>query len=167
MSTCTLEKIYFTELPSPIGNLRIVGTESAVSGLYMEAHDDDFSGHRDAVQDGAPLFEARRQLEEYFAGERREFSLALAADGTEFQRQVWQALGTIPYGRTVSYGDIARQIGNPNAVRAVGLANGRNPISIIVPCHRVIGADGSLTGYGGGLERKRFLLALEMRVLAS
>lgn len=167
MSTCTLDKTYFTEMPSPIGRLRLVGTESALSGLFMEAHGDDFAARGDAVRDGVPLREARRQLEEYFAGERREFSLELAAAGTDFQRQVWQALRAIPFAQTVSYGDIARQIGNPNAVRAVGLANGRNPISIIVPCHRVIGADGSLTGYGGGLERKRFLLALEKRVLAS
>ena len=166
MSTSTLEKTCFTEMPSPIGKLRLFGTESGLSGLFMGAHDDEPAGLRDAVRDAAPLRAARRQLEEYFAGERREFSLALAAEGTDFQRQVWQALCTIPYGATVSYGDIARQIGNPNAVRAVGLANGRNPISIIVPCHRVIGADGSLTGYGGGLERKRFLLALERRVLA-
>ena len=152
-------------MPSPIGRLRHTGTESALSGLFMEAHDDGFAGFRDAVRDGAPLREARRQLEEYFGGERREFSLVLDADGTEFQRSVWRVLRGIPYGETASYGDIAKRIRNPKAVRAVGLANGRNPISIIVPCHRVIGADGSLTGYGGGLERKRFLLALEKRVL--
>ncbi len=166
MSTCTLEKIYCTEMPSPIGKLRLVGTESALSGLFMEAHADDFAGPRDAVRDDAPLRGVRRELEEYFAGERQKFSIALAAEGTDFQQQVWRALNAIPYGQTMSYGDIARQIGNANAVRAVGLANGRNPISIIVPCHRVIGANGSLTGYGGGLERKRFLLALEKRVLA-
>ena len=161
MTIAMLAKIYCTEMPSPIGRLRLFGTESALSGLFMEAHEDDFAGHADALRDAAPFREARRQLDEYFAGERREFSLELAAEGTAFQRQVWQALCGIPFGQTASYGEIARQIGNPNAVRAVGLANGRNPISVIVPCHRVIGADGSLTGYGGGLERKRFLLALE------
>ena len=151
-------KIYFTEFASPIGMLQLRGTDAALTGVFMEAQP-----HRpgDAVCDGAPLREARRQLEEYFAGERQEFSLTLETDGTDFQRRVWEALRGIPFGATVSYGDIARRIGNPRAVRAVGLANGRNPISIIVPCHRVIGADGSLTGYGGGLERKRFLLALE------
>ena len=151
-------KIYFTEFASPIGTLQLRGTDSALTGVFMEPHP---QRPRDAVRDGVPLREARRQLEEYFAGERQEFSLTLETDGTDFQRCVWEALRGIPFGATVSYGDIARRIGNPRAVRAVGLANGRNPISIIVPCHRVIGADGSLTGYGGGLERKRFLLALE------
>ena len=150
-------KIYFTEFASPIGTLQLRGTDAALTGVFMEPHPEP----RDAVRDDAPLRWARQQLEEYFTGGRREFSLALEADGTDFQRRVWEALREIPFGGTVSYGDIARRIGNPRAVRAVGLANGRNPISIIVPCHRVIGADGSLTGYGGGLERKRFLLALE------
>jgi methylated-DNA-[protein]-cysteine S-methyltransferase len=127
----------------------------------MDGHRHETPRAEGAVRDGDPLREARRQLEEYFAGERREFSLTLEPAGTDFQRRVWQALRGIPYGATMSYGELARRIGNPRAVRAVGLANGANPISIIVPCHRVIGADGSLTGYGGGLERKRFLLALE------
>ncbi len=104
---------------------------------------------------------ARVQLAEYFAGTRHTFTVLLAATGTAFQRSVWQALVTVPYGQTRSYGDVAREIGRPKAMRAVGLANGRNPISIIVPCHRVIGANGSLTGYGGGLARKQQLLALE------
>ena len=105
--------------------------------------------------------EAVEQLEAYFAGERREFDLELEPVGTNFQRRVWEALLTIPYGETRSYGQIAEQIGSPGASRAVGLANGHNPIGIIVPCHRVIGANGSLTGYGGGLDRKRALLELE------
>ena len=151
-------KNYFTEFASPIGTVQLRGTDSALTGVFMEPHPHHPA---DAVQDDAPLREVRQQLEEYFAGERQEFSLTLEADGTDFQRSVWQALREIPFGETMSYGEIARRIGNPGAVRAVGLANGRNPISIIVPCHRVIGADGSLTGYGGGLERKRFLLALE------
>ena len=154
-------KTYFTEFASPVGALQIFGTDAALTGVFMENHRHQSLATRDAVRDGRPLCEARRQLEEYFAGVRQEFSIPLDADGTEFQRSVWQALRAIPYGMAVSYGDIARRIGNPRAVRAVGLANGRNPISIIVPCHRVISADGSLTGYGGGLERKRFLLALE------
>ena len=151
-------KIYFTEFASPIGTLQLRGTDAALTGVFMEPHPRRAA---DAVRDGVPLREVRRQLEEYFAGERQEFSIALKMDGTDFQRRVWEALRGIPFGGTTSYGDIARRIGHPRAVRAVGLANGRNPISIIVPCHRVIGADGSLTGYGGGLERKRFLLALE------
>ena len=154
-------KNYFTEFTSPIGTVQLRGTDSALTGVFMEPHRHEAARPRDAVRDDAPLREARQQLEEYFAGERQEFSLTLEADGTDFQRRVWDALREIPFGETMSYGDIARRIGNPRAVRAVGLANGRNPISIIVPCHRVIGADGSLTGYGGGLERKRFLLALE------
>ncbi|MGE8388794.1 MAG: methylated-DNA--[protein]-cysteine S-methyltransferase, partial [Pseudomonas sp.] len=117
--------------------------------------------HRDDQQ--PILREAARQLGEYFAGKRRRFELALDFAGTEFQRQVWAALLTIPFGQTRSYSDIARQIGSPSAVRAVGAANGRNPISIIAPCHRVIGASGSLTGFAGGLPAKQFLLALEGR----
>ena len=154
-------KIYFTEFASPIGKLRLTGTGAALTGVFMETERHASAQSRDAVRDAAPLREARQQLDEYFGGERREFSLVLDADGTEFQRSVWRALRGIPYGATASYGDIAKRIRNPKAVRAVGLANGRNPISIIIPCHRVIGADGSLTGYGGGIERKRFLLALE------
>ena len=154
-------KIYFTEFATPVGRLQLRGTDEALTGVFMESHRHEPARPRDAVRDEAPLRDARRQLEEYFAGERREFSLALDAAGTGFQRRVWEALRGIPFGATMSYGGLARRIGNPRAVRAVGLANGRNPISIVVPCHRVIGADGSLTGYGGGLERKRFLLALE------
>jgi methylated-DNA-[protein]-cysteine S-methyltransferase len=112
-------------------------------------------------RDGAVLTEAIGQVGEYFAGERTHFDVPMTFVGTEFQRRVWTALRDIPYGRTVSYGEIARQIGNPAASRAVGLANGRNPISIVVPCHRVVGSTGDLTGYGGGLERKRFLLEFE------
>ena len=107
------------------------------------------------------IAEAVRQLDEYFAGRRREFELDLAPQGTLFQLAVWNALLAIPYGATASYGDIARSVDRPNAVRAVGQANGRNPLAIVVPCHRVVGSDRSLTGYGGGIERKRFLLALE------
>lgn len=118
------------------------------------------TGPSDSGPEGV-LAEAVRQLDEYFAGTRREFELDLAPQGTPFQLAVWNALLAIPYGATASYGDIARAVGRPNAVRAVGQANGRNPLAIVVPCHRVIGSDHSLTGYGGGLERKRFLLSLE------
>lgn len=154
-------KAFFTEFPSPIGTLELRGTEAALAGVFMERHRHETPRVEGAVRDAGPFREARRQLEEYFASERREFSIALEPSGTDFQRRVWDGLRAIPYGATMSYGDLARRIGNPRAVRAVGLANGRNPISIIIPCHRVIGADGTLTGYGGGLERKRFLLTLE------
>ncbi len=115
------------------------------------------------VRDHAAFDGAIRQLQEYFDGQRVTFEIPLAADGTDFQRRVWMALRDIPFAQTVTYGDIAREIGNPKGVRAVGLANGRNPISIIVPCHRVIGHNGTLTGYGGGIERKRWLLEHEAR----
>src|SRR5205807_5632410 len=113
--------------------------------------------------DRGAFADVSRQLAEYFAGDRTAFNVPLAAGGTPFQRAVWEGLQDIPYGETVSYGELARRIGRPSAVRAVGLANGRNPIAVIVPCHRVIGADGTLTGYGGGIERKRLLLELETR----
>jgi len=116
-------------------------------------------------EDAAPLKALIQQLQAYFAGELKEFDVPLALEGTEFQLQVWQALRSIPYGETISYLDLANRIGNPKAVRAVGLANGANPIPIIIPCHRVIGSNGSLTGFGGGLENKQKLLALESRQL--
>ena len=153
--------VYFTEFASPIGTLQLRGTDTALTGVFMEKHRHEPARPDGAVRDAGPLRAALRELEEYFAGERREFSLALEAAGTPFQKRVWQELREIHYGETISYGELARRIGNPRAVRAVGLANGRNPLSIIVPCHRVIGANGTLTGYGGGLERKRKLLALE------
>ena len=155
---------YWTMLDSPLGPLLMTAGETGISGLYM---DTDLEGHigpgADWVEDAARFEEARRQLDEYFAGHRAEFDLPLSPRGTAFQREVWAALRTIPYGEVRSYGQIAAQIGRPGASRAVGLANGRNPISVIVPCHRVIGASGALTGYGGGLPRKRLLLDLEAR----
>jgi methylated-DNA-[protein]-cysteine S-methyltransferase len=122
---------------------------------------EDWRAPPDWQENPRSLREAARQLEEYFAGQRRDFELDLAPEGTPFQRRVWQALETIPYGETWSYGELARTIGKPSASRAVGAANGRNPISIFIPCHRVIGADGSLTGYGWGTDIKARLLALE------
>jgi methylated-DNA-[protein]-cysteine S-methyltransferase len=152
----------FSYFESPIGRLLLTSDGTALTGLYMEpsrkAQSTDGSTLDVAV---APLAAAVRQLTEYFAGTRREFDLPLRFQGTVFQTRVWRELTEIPYGQTWSYGELARRIDNPSASRAVGLANGRNPISILVPCHRVIGADGSLTGYGGGLERKRWLLAHE------
>jgi methylated-DNA-[protein]-cysteine S-methyltransferase len=152
----------FCYLQSPIGRLMLVSDGAALTGLYMEPSRKTQSTDGWSEDAAAPpLAAALRQLTEYFAGTRREFDLPLRLRGTEFQKRVWQELTEIPYGQTWSYGELAKRIDNPSASRAVGLANGRNPISILVPCHRVIGADGSLTGYGGGLERKRWLLAHE------
>ena len=153
----------FTTIDSPIGRLLLCADGAALTGLYMDTSSDTLSTVEKGVEDArsGPLPEAIRQLGEYFAGRRREFDLPLGMNGTTFQRRVWNTLLEIPYGATWSYGQLAKRIDNPNASRAVGLANGSNPISIVVPCHRVIGADGSLTGYGGGVERKRWLLAHE------
>lgn len=158
-----LTPTYHTTIPSPLGDLLLTGNGQALTGVYLTPHRHGPTVGVEWVRDEAPFAEARRQLAEYFAGTRREFDLPLAPSGTAFQQQVWTALRTVPYARTASYGDIARAIGNPRGVRAVGLANGRNPLSIVVPCHRVIGSDGSLTGYGGGVERKQWLLAHEAR----
>ncbi|MEV4146959.1 methylated-DNA--[protein]-cysteine S-methyltransferase [Amycolatopsis sp. NPDC049691] len=153
-----------TVVDSPCGPLTLVAEGGALCGLYMHEQ-----RHRPAEATfGSPgaaeVFGlAETQLKEYFAGQRREFDLPLAFRGTPFQRAVWAALLDIPYGETASYGELAQLLGKPAAARAVGLANGKNPISIIVPCHRVIGSTGSLTGYGGGLERKRYLLDFERR----
>ena len=151
---------------SPLGPLTLVASGGALAGLYMNGRTPasaDAAGVAEGA-DAAVLDEAARQLSEYFRGQRQAFDLPLALEGTAFQRRVWQALLGIGYGQTVSYGQLADQIGRPTAARAVGLANGRNPVSIIVPCHRVVGSDGSLTGYGGGLGNKRRLLELERRV---
>ncbi|WP_210571919.1 methylated-DNA--[protein]-cysteine S-methyltransferase [Streptomyces sp. GESEQ-4] len=150
-----------TVIDSPYGPLTLVADDGALCGLYMTEQ-----RHRPPEESFGPredtLFsEAEDQLEAYFAGELKEFTLELRLDGTPFQRTVWDQLRKIPYGETRSYGDLADALGNPGASRAVGLANGKNPIGIIVPCHRVVGAGGSLTGYGGGLERKRRLLEFE------
>ncbi|MCK0113714.1 methylated-DNA--[protein]-cysteine S-methyltransferase [Ornithinimicrobium sp. F0845] len=153
---------------SPIEELTLVSDGSALTGVYMAVHrHTDRTGWGDRVVLGdAPevLRSAATQLSAYFTGGRTEFDLPLAPRGTDFQRQVWALLLTIPYGTTSSYGELAARLGSPGASRAVGLANGRNPISIVVPCHRVVGSTGQLTGYGGGIERKRTLLALEERV---
>lgn len=146
---------------SPIGTLLLVGNDQALHGLYMQDGRKPKQIDSDWEHTASCFADVKAQLREYFAGERVAFDLALAMDGTPFERRVWSALTEIPYGETCSYGELARSLGQPTAARAVGLANGRNPIAVIVPCHRVIGADGTLTGYGGGLERKRILLELE------
>ena len=155
-------------IDSPIGPLTLVTEDGRLTGLYMDVagHEPDEAilGERVSPDDDPVLDSAASQLAAYFAGELTSFNLPLSLEGTGFQRTVWAGLQEIPYGETISYGELARRIGQPSASRAVGLANGRNPVSIVVPCHRVVGSDGSLTGYGGGLDRKQFLLALEQRV---
>jgi methylated-DNA-[protein]-cysteine S-methyltransferase len=156
-----MTSLRYRTVDSPVGPLTLAGSGSTVHHLRMtdQTHEPDRSGWQPA--DPGAFADAVEQLGAYFAGELTEFKLALELDGTEFQRRVWAALQTIPYGEVRSYGQIAEQIGSPGASRAVGLANGRNPISIIIPCHRVIGSGGGLTGYGGGLHRKQTLLAME------
>ena len=150
-------------IDSPVGRLRLVATDDGLAGILFEREPPrpnpfDMVGE---AQEHPVLVETERQLAEYFAGERKTFDMKLDFAGTEFQRKVWTALLTIPFGETRSYAQIATQIGHPSAVRAVGAANGKNPISIIAPCHRVIGSSGKLTGFGGGLPAKARLLALE------
>lgn len=148
-------------LDSPVGELLIAGDASALRHIGFPSGNGALVPPDDWTHDASPFDAACRQLDEYFAGKRRMFELALAPTGTAFQLAVLRALQEIPYGQTRSYRDIADSIGKPAAVRAVGAANGRNPLPIVIPCHRVIGADGSLTGFGGGLDAKRYLLALE------
>lgn len=159
-------RLIYSYIESPIGNLLLAGDGEALSllgfaaGKMRRRHESGW--HRDDVC----YAEARRQLDAYFAGELEEFSVKLAPEGSQFQSAVWQALREIPYGETWSYGQLAAHIGRPSASRAVGAANGCNPIPIIIPCHRVIGASGKLTGFGGGLETKRHLLDLEANTRA-
>ncbi len=157
------EIVRWCRIETPLGTVRISARGDAIAGLW-------FDGQKyDAVADdawrespGDPMLrDAVRQLREYFKGRRERFDLPLAPEGTTFQRGVWRAIAKVPAGRTASYGDLARRIGRPSSVRAVGAAVGRNPLSVVVPCHRIVGSDGSLTGYAGGLARKRALLALE------
>jgi methylated-DNA-[protein]-cysteine S-methyltransferase len=156
--------VRYSTAPSPAGELLITGDGRSVRSLHMGPdHKYGWQVQDDWVRDDTSLKGAVDQLDAFFAGELTTFELSLAPSGTAFQMQVWRELTTIPYGKTNSYGQIASRLGHPNASRAVGMANGRNPISIIVPCHRVIGANGSLTGYGGGLPRKEMLLGLERR----
>lgn len=150
---------------SPIGPLTLAGRDG-LSHLRMDDQTHDPVHRRSWIPDPGAFDDVARQLDAYFHGELTEFDVDLELEGSDFHLQVWRALCDIPYGQTRSYGDIAAAIGRPGAARAVGAANGRNPVAIIVPCHRVIGASGSLTGYGGGLDRKRILLGLEADALA-
>lgn len=153
---------HHTVIDSPYGPLTLVADDGELCGLYMVGQRHRPPEESFGVRDDGTLFdEATRQLAAYFEGELKEFDLPLRLDGTPFQRGVWEQLGQIPYGETRSYGELAEALGNLGASRAVGLANGKNPIGIIVPCHRVVGANGSLTGYGGGLDRKQRLLDFE------
>jgi methylated-DNA-[protein]-cysteine S-methyltransferase len=153
--------MYWHETDSPVGRLLLAGDREALTRVHFQAGRCPLRPPPHWRQYAAPFAPALAQLEEYFAGLRRAFQLPLALQGTAFQRAVWQGLREIPYGQTVSYGELARRLGLAGGARAVGLANGANPLPIIVPCHRVIGADGSLTGFGGGLSIKRALLSLE------
>jgi methylated-DNA-[protein]-cysteine S-methyltransferase len=154
----------FTTMPSPVGELLLTAEDGHLTGLYMPSdrygrHAAANPGH--ARRDDAAFAATRRELEEYFAGERSSFDLPVAPAGTPFQQDVWAELQRIGYGATITYAELAARIGRPTAIRAAGAANGANPVSIVIPCHRVIGSNGTLTGYGGGLEAKRFLLDLE------
>ncbi|MFI1398252.1 methylated-DNA--[protein]-cysteine S-methyltransferase [Streptomyces sp. NPDC020681] len=151
----------YTVVDSPYGPLTLVATDGELSGLYMVQQRHRPDEETFGVEDPAPFGEAIRQLEAYFARELTEFDLPMRLHGTDFQQRVWEQLRRIPYGETRTYGELAEALGNVGASRAVGLANGKNPIGIIVPCHRVIGSTGSLVGYGGGLDRKQRLLAFE------
>lgn len=160
------DRTYSLSMESPLGRLTLTSDEQSILSILMyreERQPSEISAPADAPE---VLLDARRQLEEYFEGRRRTFSIPIGAKGTEFQRKVWSALLDIPFGETESYGALAARIGSPGAARAVGAANGRNPVAIAVPCHRVIGAGGALTGYAGGEERKRWLLEHERRVNA-
>jgi methylated-DNA-[protein]-cysteine S-methyltransferase len=155
------EALRYTTVDSPIGELLLLGDDRRLRGLYMQ---DGRKPARVAVDwepDASAFTDTIAQLDEYFDGRRTTFELSLDMRGSPFEQRVWRALQDIPYGKTASYGEVAQRVGQPSAARAVGLANGRNPIAVIVPCHRVIGANGTLTGYGGGLERKQLLLELE------
>ena len=156
----------YTYLDTPIGTLLIAGDGEAVKRIEFPKNGKARQPDEDWTESSrGPVGQAAKQLREYFAGKRDDFDLPLAPEGTEFQRTVWRNLQDIPYGETISYGELAKRVGNPKASRAVGAANGQNPIPIVIPCHRVIGANGKLTGFGGGLPTKEALLALETKQL--
>ena len=161
MTVVAPANVVYDVVPTPIDRLVVASDGSAIVGVWMANAEPDDATWADRCGTDSLLDEARRQLTAYFAGRLRTFELPLAPNGTEFQRRVWSALREIPFGTTISYADLARRVSTAAAVRAVGAANGRNPIPIIVPCHRVIGTDGSLTGFGGGLHRKQWLLRHE------
>jgi methylated-DNA-[protein]-cysteine S-methyltransferase len=154
---------YYDTFQSPQGQMLLLATEDGLSGVYFVGQkyfpEKEKKWQRDP--DHAPLKQAKRELQEYFAGRRRQFEVALDPQGTPFQRSVWKAISKVAFGRTITYGELARRAGEPGSARAAGAATGRNPISVIVPCHRIVGSDGRLIGYAGGLKRKHALLALE------
>jgi methylated-DNA-[protein]-cysteine S-methyltransferase len=159
--------VLYTTTGSPLGELLLVGDETALRGLHMQDGPRPVPVPPEWRRAPDAFAEAVEQLGEYFAGRLTEFDLPLEPGGSPFQRRVWDELGEIPYGETASYGEIARRIGRAQAARAVGAANGANPISIVIPCHRLVGSSGGLTGYGGGIERKQALLELEASVRAA
>jgi methylated-DNA-[protein]-cysteine S-methyltransferase len=159
------DSVIYTTMDSPLGELLLLGDGKVLHGLHMQAGRHPIRINANWTRDDEAFADVRHQLEEYFAGERTTFDIPMQMDGTAFQRTVWHELTQIPYGETISYGELARRIGRPDRARAVGTANGQNPIAVIVPCHRVIGANGKLVGYGGGLDNKRRLLELEQGVL--
>jgi methylated-DNA-[protein]-cysteine S-methyltransferase len=165
VTTSNGTRVRYSIFESPIGELLLTGDGDALTGVYFPGSHKVAAPDPAWARDDGAFVDVRTQLRAYLGGELTEFSLTLAPRGTLFQQRVWSLLQTIPYGTTSTYGKLATQLGDPKAVRAVGLANGRNPISIIIPCHRVIGSDGSLTGYGGGLDLKQRLLALEGQAL--
>lgn len=159
--------VFYTHIASPLGPLLASGNESGLSGLSFPQGHKAYAPRPGWIADATPFAELRRQLDAWFGGEIRDFSLSLMIQGTAFQKRVWALLAEIPFGVTRSYGDLAQDLGNPGAARAVGLANGSNPIPIILPCHRVIGSNGALTGFGGGLPAKQFLLRHEGHILGA
>jgi methylated-DNA-[protein]-cysteine S-methyltransferase len=167
VTTAVADTLTYDVIATPIGRLIVASDGVAISGVWMANADPADERWQERRGTDALLSEAGAELTAYFEGRLREFTVPLAPNGTEFQRRVWSALTEIPYGTTISYAELARRVNNTAAVRAVGAANGRNPIPIIVPCHRVIGSDGSLTGFGGGLDRKRWLLQHENSLHAS
>ena len=161
--------IRYAKFDSPLGTLIAVAANGALTGLYFDDQRYLPTLPAEAREDSgaAPIAQCRRELREYFRGERRFFDMPLAPEGTDFQRRVWDAIARIPYGETITYAELAKRAGSPGSARAAGSATGHNPLGIIVPCHRVVGSDGSLTGYAGGIERKTRLLELEGALSAS
>jgi methylated-DNA-[protein]-cysteine S-methyltransferase len=156
---------YHTIMPSPLGEILLMADGRGLTGINFQEAKGAKRPPRGSVESAAPFKEAVRQIEAYFRGDLKDFDLCLSPAGTSFQHDVWNALRKVPYGQTISYGDLAKRLGKPKASRAVGAANGRNPLPIVVPCHRVVGSDGKLTGYYGGTHLKEYLLALEGRRL--
>jgi methylated-DNA-[protein]-cysteine S-methyltransferase len=161
MTTLAASPTYTTSVPSPIGPLTLAWSDGALCGLRMEDQRHAAGTEPGWLRDDEPFGDITEQLRAYFGGERTTFDVPIRFEGTPFQVEVWSRLREIPFGETISYAELARRVGRPGAFRAVGNANGRNPVAVIVPCHRVVAADGTIGGYGGGLERKRWLLDLE------